>query len=214
MAGRTVQFPDAPEDSDFFEEKKLGLQWQWNANYKEEWYSLDGKALTLYAQRKDEGISLCDVPNLLLQKWPAPEFAVTVCMHLEEMKDGDVCGMVSFGGRYDSLLVRGKGGKKTLCQRTGMLLEKEETDTELTGISGDLLYLRMKVEAESKISWEAGESEEALQPIGIPTETLPGRWVGVKSGLVALHEGEGSSGQIKIDFFRYDHLLRKNRIQK
>ncbi len=206
VVGGTVQFPDAPEDSDFFEEKKLGLQWQWNANYKEEWYSLDGETLTLYAQWKDKRIPLCDVPNLLLQKWPAPEFAVTICMHLEEMKDGDVCGMISLGGYYDSLLVCRRDGILSLCQRTGKLLAKEETNTELTGISGDILYLRMKVEAENKISWEAGDSEEALQPIGISTDTLPGRWVGVKSGLVALHEGEGSSGQIKVDFFRYDNL--------
>lgn len=25
---------DTPEDSDFFEGDRLGLQWQWNANYK------------------------------------------------------------------------------------------------------------------------------------------------------------------------------------
>ncbi len=31
---------DTPEDSDFFEGESLGLQWQWNANYKKEWYDL------------------------------------------------------------------------------------------------------------------------------------------------------------------------------
>ena len=41
---------DAPEDSDFFEGDKLGLQWQWNANYREDWYSLGNGRLTLYAQ--------------------------------------------------------------------------------------------------------------------------------------------------------------------
>ena len=32
----------APEDSDLFEGKELGLQWQWNATYKKEWYALSG----------------------------------------------------------------------------------------------------------------------------------------------------------------------------
>lgn len=39
-----IQYPaDAPEDSDFFERKVLGLQWQWNANYKESWESSNTK---------------------------------------------------------------------------------------------------------------------------------------------------------------------------
>ena len=43
---------DAPDDSDFFAEKKLGLQWQWNANPAEGWYALDGGCLRLYAQKQ------------------------------------------------------------------------------------------------------------------------------------------------------------------
>ena len=76
---------DAPEDSDFFDGEKLGLQWQWNANYKEEWYSLIDGDLTLTAQPIEESTQLCDVPNLLIQKWPAPEFQITTCLHLDTL---------------------------------------------------------------------------------------------------------------------------------
>ena len=199
--------PDAPEDSDFFDGKELGLQWQWNANYKEDWYSLDGDGLTLYAQKTEKGLPLCDVPGLLLQKWPAPEFMVTVCLHLDAMADGDVCGMVSLGGRYDSILVRRRDGKLTLHQRIGLFETREETDTELEAVAGEPLYIRMRVEAESRISWEVGDSEENLHPVGIATETLPGRWVGVKSGLVAMHEGEGDCGKLTVEGFVYGNLM-------
>lgn len=44
---------DTPEDSDFFEGENLGLQWQWNANYKKEWYDLENGQLILHAQAAD-----------------------------------------------------------------------------------------------------------------------------------------------------------------
>ncbi|WP_276949083.1 glycoside hydrolase family 43 protein [Acetatifactor muris] len=202
-----TQLPDAPEDSDFFEGKELGLQWQWNANYRKDWYSLDGNGLTLYAQNTEKDLPLCDVPNLLLQKWPAPEFTVTVCLHLDAMEDGDVCGMISLGGRYDSILVCRRNGKLTLHQRIGLFETREEMDTELEALAGDTLYIRMRVEEGSRISWEAGDSGDNLHPVGTVTEALPGRWVGVKSGLTAMHEGEGSCGKLTVEAFVYGNLM-------
>ncbi len=197
------QPPDAPEDSDTLKGETLGLQWQWNANYRREWYSPERDGLKLYAQQVEEGLPLCDVPNLLLQKWPAPEFTVTACLGLDAMEDGDVCGMVSLGGRYDGILVCRRGGRLFLHQRTGLLADRKEKDTELEAFSGSRLYLRMRVEAESRISWEAGDSEECLHPVGEATEALPGRWVGVKSGLTAIHEGPGPCGHVTAEGFLY-----------
>ncbi len=59
---------------------------------KREWYDLENGQLILHAQAADPKTQLCDISNLLLQKWPAPEFSITTCLHLEEMKDGDVAG--------------------------------------------------------------------------------------------------------------------------
>lgn len=201
------QTPDAPEDSDNFEGDALGLQWQWNANEREEWYSLQEKHLSLFAQRKEEALRLCDVPGLLLQKWPAPEFTVTVCLRLGAMRDGDVCGVVSLGGMYDSLLVSQREGRRFLQQWTGGLStkhpEREENRTELEAFEGDTLYVKMTVADSRDISWEAGSSEEALKPVGRTTQAEAGAWVGVKSGLVAMHEGEGECGRVDAEFFVY-----------
>lgn len=41
----------SPAESDFFEEKCLGLQWQWNGNPKKNWYEMTGSGLKLYAQK-------------------------------------------------------------------------------------------------------------------------------------------------------------------
>lgn len=200
---------DAPEDSDFFEDKKLGLQWQWNANYKEEWYSLDGQSLTLYAQPADVKTQLCDVSNLLLQKWPAPEFQITAKVDLSGMAEGDVCGMVSLGGIYTDLAVAMRNGQKQFVQRIGEWQQDNETEKELGKVESDVLYLRMKVEKESLISFAYSYDEETWTEAGETIATTPGRWVGVKAGLFAIHEDETENaptcGYMKADYFVFEN---------
>ena len=156
---------DAPEDSDFFEGETLGLQWQWNANPAQGWYSLGEGGLRLYAQRQEPGQFMSGMGNLLTQKWPAPEFMITACLHLDRMRNGDSCGMVSLGKYCDSLLVRQEGGARSLEQRIEKKGKKweEESRTVLEAVQGDTLWLRMKVRNAEKVSWEAsGDGEKFL----------------------------------------------------
>ncbi len=200
---------DAPEDSDFFEGEKLGLQWQWNANYREDWYSLGGGQLTLYAQSSDEKMQLCDVPNLLLQKWPAPQFQITACIHLDGLQEGDAAGMVSQCGHYTGLLVQKKGGKLVLQQRTGNWTREDETRRDVAALPDGTkeLYLRMSVKQETEVSYQYSlTGEETYIPAGETVEATPGRWVGVKAGLTAIHEGDGPRGSVAADYFVFEEL--------
>lgn len=198
--------PEAPEDSDWFEGEALGLQWQWNANYRREWYRLGDGQLTLYAQNADPSLQLCDISNLLLQKWPAPEFTVAACLHLEGMKNGDACGMISLGGCYAGLLVRMENGKKYLQLRTGNWTKNDEVRMDLEEVKQDTLYLRMRVEKETFVTYEVGYTQEEYHQAGQTTQATPGRWVGVKAGLAAIHEGEGECGCMKADYFVFQPL--------
>ena len=203
--GRTYPI-DAPEDSDFFEGDTLGLQWQWNANYKEDWYSVGNGQLTLYAQASDPAAQLCDVGNLLLQKWPAPEFMITACIHLEHMADGDAAGMVSQGGHYTGLFIVKEDGKFSLQQRTGHLEKDDEVRENLGAVEQDVICIRMKVKKAACVSFEAGSSEERLTPVGRTVEASPGRWVGVKAGLAAIHERGPERGRVQVDYFVFQPL--------
>lgn len=196
---------DSPEDSDFFDGEKLGLQWQWNANYHEDWYALGNGRLTLYAQWVDENLQLCDISNLLLQKWPAPEFRITTCIHMQDMFDGDAAGMVSLGGCYTALLVE-KRGKYLLQQRTGHWDKKDEITRMIEVLESEVLYIRMKVEKEVYVSFEISTNGDQYRKVGEAVEAAPGRWVGVKSGLVAIHERGLKSGCAKFDYFVYEPL--------
>ena len=197
---------DTPEDSDFFEEDRLGLQWQWNANYKKEWYDLKDGQLLLHAQAADPKTQLCDISNLLLQKWPAPEFSVTTCLHLEQMKDGDVAGLVSLGGCYTALAVQKIHGKMSLQQRIGNWTKDDEVRTGLGEWNSDVIYIQMKVEKETYRTFYVGTTEENLQPVGQMVEATPGRWVGVKDGLFAINEQGAAGGSVAEDYFVYQEL--------
>ena len=203
--GRTYPI-DAPEDSDFFEGDTLGLQWQWNANYREDWYRVGGGQLTLYAQTSDPAAQLCDISNLLLQKWPAPEFMITTCIHLEHMADGDAAGMVSQCGHYTGMFIVKEDGKLFLQQRTGHLEKGDEVREDLGAVERDVLYIRMKVKEAAYVSFEVGNREDHLAPIGRTVEASPGRWVGVKAGLTAIHERGPESGHIQVDHFVFQPL--------
>lgn len=199
--------PDAPDESDFFTGPTLGLQWQWNANYREEWYALGEGGLTLYAQPADPLAQLCDIPNLLVQKWPAPEFRITARLRLGGLKEGDVAGMVSLGGCYTALAVTKRGGAFWLEQRTGNWTKNDETRETieiLTGLWQETLYMRMLVRKEKEISFEIGLREDSFRPAGAKTQASPGRWVGVKAGLFAIRETAGKGGALYADYFVFD----------
>ncbi len=197
---------DAPEDSDFFEGDSLGLQWQWNANYKETWYSLGEGRLTLYAQPVDKGTQLCNVGNLLLQKWPAPGFIITACLHLENMAEGDTAGMVSLGGCYTALAVKKESGRLILQQIAGSWGKGTESREDLGGVEQETLYIRMRVEDSETVSFEAGCEEDAVRPVGRVTKATPGRWVGVKAGLYTVNETNAQGGSVSADYFVFEHV--------
>lgn len=207
----TYQKPDVgknypivtPNDSDSFKSHKLGLQWQWNANYKEEWYHLNGKELTLYATSSKK--PLCDIPNLLLQKWTAPEFYEDTTLSLDGLKEGDVAGVISFGTAYTALAIEVKDGCYHLVQITGVREEKEETKYLCVWNSSDIL-IRMKVDQEGVVTWSV-KHEGKLKRVGENICMTPGRWVGVKCGLFAINRKDMSGGNLKVSSF----LFRKTR---
>lgn len=201
----------APEDSDLFEGEKLGLQWQWNANYKKEWYALSDGMLTLYAQNSEKETQTCDVPNLLLQKWPAPQFQITTKLHLAGMKDGDICGMVSLGGVYTDFAIKQENGEKKFVQRTGEWTKHNETETVCGALKEDVVYLRMYVEDELQVSFAYSTDGTEYVKAGEVIEATPGRWVGVKAGLFAIHEGEGEGGFVKAECFVFEELTGRKK---
>ncbi|WP_099469409.1 glycoside hydrolase family 43 protein [Konateibacter massiliensis] len=189
----------APEDSDDFRGKSLGLQWQWNANYKDEWYSLSESGLTLYAKQCQK--PLCDVPNLLLQKWTAPAFYADTLLRLKNLKDGDIVGMISLGTDYTAIAIEQKGNQRQLVQITGIRGESEEKKLLGSWEESEIAF-RMKVDITGHVQFFI-KKKGAYESEGNTVLMTPGRWVGVKCGLFAINQAGSEGGSVEADSFLF-----------
>lgn len=216
-----------PETSDDFTGSELGLQWQWNANSKKEWYALTGSGMKLNAVNKETVYG--DMPNLLLQKWPTPEFCCVTKMDLSGLADGEEAGVVSMGMEYALLTFRKKGEQllpvfvtgeqiygKILPDRTD---EKECVLPPLPVGQAKEIHVRYTVKRTGTqdlndrekgfplelVTMEYAAGDGSYQQAG-EAEAVPGRWVGVKNGVFCASTEKGSAGYALINSVTYEAL--------
>jgi len=196
-----------PATSDEFSLPKLGLQWQWNANWKSDWYSLSAHKNQLrlfsvqdpsYAQKKN----LWDVPSLLLQKLPAEKFVVTTALDTSHLQAGDSTGLIMYGFDYQWIGVKAtpQGQQLVLvrCEKTEANCQEQTLAT--INLSQKNLSLRMSVSAEAKTQFAYSLNAKNFTPVGDLFAASKGRWVGAQMGLFAL--GDGGKSFVDVDYFR------------
>ena len=205
-----------PDASDDFSKNTLGLQWQWNANPKEDWYKLTSEGLCLNAVKQEEKIKHGDYPNLLLQKWPAPEFICDTILSLAGLKANEEAGVISMGVKYALLsFARNEEGMVEASfingeQKYGKILVEstEETSTSLGTLAfaddSETITVRMSVQRVGTQDLSEKEKNFPLEEVVFEYSTngtdykkagsymaAAGRWVGVKSGVYcAAHHSE------------------------
>ena len=205
-----------PDASDDFSKNTLGLQWQWNANPKEDWYKLTSEGLCLNAVKQEEKIKHGDYPNLLLQKWPAPEFICDTTLSLARLKANEEAGVISMGVKYALLsFARNEEGMVEASfingeQKYGKILVEstEETSTSLGTLAfaddSETITVRMSVQRVGTQDLSEKEKNFPLEEVVFEYSTngtdykkagsymaAAGRWVGVKSGVYcAAHHSE------------------------
>ncbi len=194
---------DAPDDSDYFDGRDLGLQWQWNANYKKQWYDIDTekKQLKLYSQIAEPDVQLCDVSNLLIQKWPAPEFKIYTKLDISNMAEGDLAGLVSLGGIYTAFAVRMKNGIKRVVQLDGKWLEDNESFNVFDKINSDTITIKLNLYSDETVDFEYSLDGKEFVKAGYKVKMTAGRWVGAKVGLFAINKSKIKGGYISADNF-------------
>src|SRR5690606_19979098 len=109
----------SPQESDEFNGRQPGLQWQWHANPDIRWSALiPGTGyLRLFAMRRPAGSkNYWDVPNLLLQKFPAPDFTATTVVKLTTDIAQKQAGLIVMGGDYAYVTLKKAGDAYTLSQ--------------------------------------------------------------------------------------------------
>ena len=186
-----------PSTSDEFSSSKLGLQWQWHANHRDDWFSLTARTgwLRLYAQKSDaDDLKQCS--NLLLQKFPAREFTVEVSLDFSGGRPGDEAGLIIMGRADATLALRKTEFGTQLVFRNGEVRTIDET-------SSNTAKLRVTVRDGGVCSFShAGKNGEW---IALPQtfQAQPGVWIGAKVGVycTTMHGGAGGSFA-DFDYFR------------
>ncbi|MCD8397115.1 MAG: glycoside hydrolase 43 family protein [Lachnospiraceae bacterium] len=188
----------SPDDSDDFAGNRLGLQWQWNANHKSNWYHMEQPGLRLFAQPYSG--PLCDAPHLLLQKWTAPAFTVRVEFDTSDLLDQDTAGFVSFGRFYTALIFEKENGSLCLTRVSGTI-GGSETTVRYGIVPSGRTEVAMQVFADGNGQFYFPDVTGVWRTVGERFSFTPGVWVGAKYGLFASHEGHtqnDASGSLKV----------------
>jgi len=218
-----------PQESDEFNDTKLGLQWQWHGNYDEKFGTATAfGTYRIYNYKLSEGWkNFWEVPNMLLQKTPADEFTVTTKLRFTSKADGQMGGLIMMGLDYSALVVKRVGKAFQLVQMTCKDADKgkQQTETVLAtlkptaedkvdykpGIHEDI-YLRLRVSNAEAGAPHGGKpvvhfayslNGKKFEDCGEDFQMRQGKWIGAKFGYLSVEtNAKADRGWIDADWIR------------
>jgi beta-xylosidase len=200
-----------PKESDEFDDTAIGLQWQWHADFNPKWIFADAanSRIKLYSHLVAlDCKNLWDVPNLLLQKTPAPSFTATTKMTFRPSSryEGERTGLVVIGLDYGALIMENTARGLVLSQvecKDADKGNKETVNEELLLEDADV-YLRVTFDNDAKCRFGYSMDNKKYATFGRPFQAREGKWIGAKVGVfctrpaIATNDG----GWVEIDWFR------------
>lgn len=198
-----------PQTSDEFNETTLGLQWQWQANPKATWYYMTGRGyLRLYAQLfKKDYKNYWDVPNVLMQKFPAETFTVTTKFTFHPLNEGDKTGLTMMGRNYACLSLTKEGDGLHLAYNECMKADQGNPEqTYKIKISADSTwYFRVTVEKGAICQFSYSTDGIKFMNAGNLFTAVSGEWIGAKVGLFCTSVVKtNDAGYADFDWFRIE----------
>ena len=199
-----------PPESDEFDGHTLGLQWQWHANPKATWAFATGAKgqLRLFTEQLPENFkNYWDVPNLLLQKFPAETFTTTTKLKFSpnpKLQD-ERTGLIVMGENYAYVSLVSKPDGLYLTYNTTTKADKGTPEKEeiLGKLNGNEVYFRVSVGKDASCQFSYSQDGTNYKTVGAPFTAVPGRWIGAKVGLFATRPGKtNDSGFTDVDWFR------------
>lgn len=200
----------SPPESDEFNTSLTGLQWQWHANRQLEWGYPSGNLgyYRLNCIAEPDGYrNLWDVPNLMLQKFPAEEFSATVRLTFNALHDNEETGLVVMGADYATLTLKRVAGRLCLYATSCTDADKgaEVQMSEPVPINSTTIWLRVHVAHDASCMFAFSTDGTSFTYLRKTFTARPGRWIGAKVGLYALRQGKiNNAGYADIDWFRIE----------
>ncbi|MCM1312038.1 MAG: glycoside hydrolase 43 family protein [Bacteroides sp.] len=192
----------APQASDEFKGKRLGVQWQYNHNPDEEYVSLTNRKgwLCIIPQKAEK---LRMAKNQLTQKTMGFKGEATVKMDFSKLTEGGRMGMECIGNRFvgAGIMISEENGTKKpylYCETDGSVITKE-----LAASTKKSIYIRLAIDAlHNKHQFYYSEDGKKFMPLGETFASGSGDWKGSRIGLYAYTTNE-TGGQAYFDDFCY-----------
>ncbi len=209
-----------PQENDDFNLSRLGLQWQWHANYHDVFgFPTNMGYLRVYSYIQSEQYrNFWEVPNLLLQKFPNDTFTATAKVKISADTDGESSGFIVMGRDYCRLAFTKQGNQFEVSQIFCKDAEpgNEEVVTHLTDLAPTRKYnagaknnqeldiwLRLEVSKGAMCQFKYSLDGKRFKSAGTPFKAREGKWIGAKMGFFSTTPfGSTQRGWIDIDDFK------------
>ena len=202
-----------PPESDEFDSPELGLQWQWHANAQPNWAFTTGSLgfLRMVCIPQPAGfINFWDIPNLLLQKFPAPEFMATAKITFNPLNNNEKVGLIVMGLDYSYLSVNKGDDGLSVSQTICLDASKQGKELESMGskLTSNTFYLRVIVKEGADCQFSFSNDDKDYKNIGDTFKAKKGQWIGAKVGLFATRTTykPGEVGYADVDWFRIEKI--------
>lgn len=212
---------ETPVESDEFDTRKLGLQWEWHANYQDVFgFTTNMGYARIYGHELSPHFkNFWEVPNLLMQKFPAEEFTATAKLKVSAKDDGQLSGLIIMGWDYSWIGVEKQGEKFLLKQ--AVCKDAEQGSLEQVSTLAVLepsrkfeaglfpnyereIYIRVRVSKEAYCRFSYSLDGKKFTEAGTLFKARQGKWIGAKVGMFSVTPHGKERGWVDVDWFRVE----------
>lgn len=194
---------------DDFNDSTYNLEWQWQANYKDNWFSLNANKgnLRLYSKYFSDQSSIFMLPNILAQKIPGPGFTAVTKVDVSNLKNDEGAGLTIFGLNYAALTVQKESSKYELQYSICKNADKgfSEKLIEKKDLNNSIVYLKVDMDKKAICKFSYSSDGVNFESINETFKTREGKWIGAKIGIFSVSNKEtGEKGFADFDWFRFE----------
>lgn len=212
---------ETPVESDEFDTRKLGLQWEWHANYQDVFgFTTNMGYVRIYGHELSPHFkNFWEVPNLLMQKFPAEEFTATAKLKVSAKDDGQLSGLIIMGWDYSWIGVEKQGEKFLLKQ--AVCKDAEQGNLEQISTLAVLepsrkfeaglfpnyereIYIRVHVDKGAYCRFSYSLDGKKFTEAGTLFKARQGKWIGAKVGMFSVTPHGKERGWVDVDWFRVE----------
>lgn len=212
---------ETPMESDEFDTRKLGLQWEWHANYQDVFgFTTNMGYARIYGHELSSHFkNFWEVPNLLMQKFPAEEFTATAKLKVSAKDDGQLSGLIVMGWDYSWIGVEKQGEKfllkQAICkdaeqgnlEQVSTLAVLEPSKKFEAGLFPNFereIYIRVRVGKEAYCRFSYSLDGKKFTEAGTLFKARQGKWIGAKVGMFSVTPHGKERGWVDVDWFHVE----------